>query len=97
MSQNNPDAYNISTAPVSAAEDRAHRQRVYLMSMSLRVVCFLLAVLLPAPMPIRITLIAGAILLPYFAVVVANAARRRPTPGADAQLGAYRVSRKEIN
>ncbi|NDB19158.1 MAG: DUF3099 domain-containing protein, partial [Actinobacteria bacterium] len=33
---------------------------------------------LPAPMPIRIALIAGAIVLPYFAVVVANAARRRP-------------------
>lgn len=70
--------FNVTTAPVSAAEDRAHRQRAYLISMSLRVVCFILAITVPAPMPVRIALIAGAILLPYFAVVIANAARRRP-------------------
>ncbi len=71
-------AYTVTSAPISAAEDRAHRQRAYLISMSLRVICFILAITLPAPMPVRITLIAGAIVLPYFAVVVANAARRRP-------------------
>ena len=71
-------AFTVTSAPVSAAQDRAHLQRAYLISMSLRVICFILAITLPAPMPIRIALIAGAIVLPYFAVVVANAARRRP-------------------
>ncbi|MEY4101558.1 MAG: hypothetical protein RLZZ567_802 [Actinomycetota bacterium] len=43
----------------------------YLISMSIRTACFIGAVL--APSPYRWFLIAGAVLLPYFAVVIANA------------------------
>lgn len=89
---------SVTAVPVSAAEDRQHRQRAYLISMSLRVICFILAITLPAPMPVRITLIAGAVLLPYFAVVIANAARRRPSDAraVAADLGSHRVNRPEI-
>lgn len=85
----------VTAVPVSAAEDRAFRQRAYLISMSLRVLCFLAAIALPAPMPIRIVLIAGAIFLPYFAVVVANAARRK-TSDTPQSLGSRRGDRAEL-
>ena len=88
-------AQTVTAVPVSAAEDRAFRQRAYLISMSLRVVCFLSAVLLPAPMPVRIVLIAGAIFLPYFAVVVANAARRR-TSEQPQSVGSTHGDRAEL-
>ncbi|MBU6213043.1 MAG: DUF3099 domain-containing protein [Actinomycetales bacterium] len=92
---NQESAQTVTTVPVSAAEDRAFRQRAYLISMSLRVICFLAAVLLPAPMPVRIVLISGAIFLPYFAVVVANAARRR-TSEHPQSVGSHRGDRAEL-
>lgn len=85
----------VTSVPVSAAEDRAFRQRVYLISMSLRVLCFLLAIFVPAPMPIRLVLIGGAILLPYFAVVVANATRRRDQ-NPPQSVGSHHVDRPEL-
>lgn len=88
--------HTVTSVPVSAAEDRAFRQRAYLISMSLRVACFLAAIFIPAPMPVRLVLIGGAILLPYFAVVVANATRRR-SDGAPQSLGSHHVDRPELN
>lgn len=70
--------FSISDARGSLSDDQDHRKRAYLIAMSLRVACFLSAILIPAPLPIRATLAGAAIFLPYFAVVLANAHRRRP-------------------
>jgi len=70
------DVVRITTAAGSRAEDIRQRQRRYLASMSLRTLCFVGAVIAALAevnwlWPI---LIAGAIILPYIAVVAANAA-----------------------
>lgn len=51
------------------------RMKKYLISMSIRTICFIGAVI--APSPLRWFLIAGAIILPYIAVVVANAGQEQ--------------------
>jgi hypothetical protein len=73
------DAVRITTAAQSRNADIAMRQRRYLFSMSLRTLCFVGAILASLAgihwlWPI---LIAGAIVLPYVAVVLANAAAPR--------------------
>ena len=52
------------------------RQRRYLISMSLRTVCFIAAVLV-GPGALRWVLVAGAVFLPFFAVVMANAGNQK--------------------
>jgi hypothetical protein len=64
-------AIRITTASSSRHEDIAVRQRRYVLSMSLRTVCFVGAVI--AEGWLRWVLVAGAVLLPYVAVVMANA------------------------
>jgi hypothetical protein len=70
------DAVRITTASSSASEDIARRQRRYVFSMSLRTLCFVGAILV-GPGWLRWVLVAGALLLPYVAVVMANAASTR--------------------
>ncbi len=64
-------AVRITTAPASRQEEIAQRQRRYVMSMSLRTVCFIGAVV--AEGWLRWVLVVGAVVLPYVAVVMANA------------------------
>ncbi|HEX6149694.1 DUF3099 domain-containing protein [Nocardioides sp.] len=64
-------AVRITTAPLSRQEEIAQRQRRYVLSMSLRTVCFVGAVV--ADGWLRWVLVAGAVVLPYVAVVMANA------------------------
>jgi hypothetical protein len=54
-----------------------HRMKRYLISMSVRTVCFVLAVVLDGWL--RWTMAAAAIVLPYVAVVMANAGPRKGT------------------
>ncbi len=70
------DAVRITTARSSAAEDMRSRQRRYAVSMSIRLVCFFAAVLV-GPGPLRWVLVAAAVFLPLFAVVIANANDQR--------------------
>ena len=65
-------AVRITTAGSSRAEDIARRQRRYVLSMSLRTLCFVGAVLV-GPGWLRWVLVVAALLLPYVAVVMANA------------------------
>ncbi|GAB2862051.1 DUF3099 domain-containing protein [Nocardioides pacificus] len=65
----------ITTAASSRAEEIAARQRRYLYSMSLRSICFVGAVI--ADGWLRWVLVAGALVLPYIAVVMANVVPRR--------------------
>ncbi len=69
------DSISITGAQVSRVEDQRARERRYLWSMALRTVCFIGAIL--ASGWLRWTLVAGAIFLPYIAVVMANAGRKR--------------------
>lgn len=76
MSMADRDAVRITTAPTSRADDIAARQRRYVLSMTIRTVCFVAAVLV-GPGWLRWVLIAAALLLPYVAVVLANPETRR--------------------
>jgi hypothetical protein len=70
------DAVRITTARSSAADDMRSRQRRYAISMSIRMVCFFAAVIV-GPGVFRWVLVAAAVFLPFFAVVIANAGDQR--------------------
>lgn len=70
------EAVRITTARPQRSEEIDGRVRGYLISMSIRVVCFGAAVAV-GPGPLRWVLIAGAVLLPYVAVIMANATDQR--------------------
>ena len=65
----------VTTAPLSRADELRGRQRRYLISMGIRTVCFVGAVI--ADGVLRWVLVAAAVLLPYVSVVFANTERRR--------------------
>ena len=65
----------ITTASPSLAEDMSHRMRSYLTQMSIRVACFIGAVAIDHWT--RWLLLLGAVVLPYTAVLIANAGRER--------------------
>lgn len=65
-------ALPVTTMPVSPEEDRHRRVVRYALMMGIRVVCLIVAVIVPWPWILVPAL--GAIFLPYFAVLVANAA-----------------------
>ncbi len=71
------EVHTITSAQSSLQDDLGPRMRKYLISMSVRTACFVLAVVFDGPL--RWVFAAAAILLPYFAVVVANAGPRRQT------------------
>ena len=64
---------SITTAQSGLTGDQAARQRRYFISMMIRTACFILTVLLPSPY--RWIALAGALTLPYIAVIAANAGR----------------------
>ena len=70
------DAVRITTARSSAAEDMRSRQRRYAISMTIRLVCFVGAVAV-GPGVLRWVLVAAAVFLPLFAVIMANANDQR--------------------
>ena len=65
--------YRITTARKSVPDDQAKRVRGYVISMSIRIVFFVLA--LVSSGPLRWAFVAGAVFIPYFAVVYANGGR----------------------
>jgi len=71
--------HDITSAPASLADDQARRQRRYLIQMGARVLCFVGAILAwpHVPMFVGIALVAAAAVLPYIAVLGANAGRER--------------------
>ena len=77
---NEEDVYDITSAQKSLSSDQPGRQRRYFISMMVRTACFILTVILPSPY--RWIALAGAVFLPYVAVVVANAGRETILPGA---------------
>jgi hypothetical protein len=85
--QRERDVFRITGARTGLTEDVRHRQRRYVISMSIRTVSVILTVLLwNVERPLAwATLVLGA-LLPYIAVVVANAGRESPPKPPDPYL-----------
>ncbi len=73
--------FDITSAPKALTSDQAGRQKRYFISMMIRTACFVLTVILPSPF--RWIALSGAVLLPYFAVVIANAGRETVSRGSD--------------
>ena len=70
--------YAVTGLPASLEDDQAQRMRRYLVSMGIRTACFSLAVVALAVLHWTVvgwTLVVCAAVLPYIAVVMANAAR----------------------
>jgi Flp pilus assembly protein TadB len=70
--------FSVTALPPSLEEDQAQRMRRYLVSMGIRTACFILAVVALAVLHWTVigwTFVVGAAILPYIAVVMANAAR----------------------
>jgi Protein of unknown function (DUF3099) len=94
-----PVVQSVTTAPESLAQEQAGRIRRYLLTMAVRTTCFILAVVTAmagAPAWVWGTMAVLALVLPYIAVVMANAVGPRApessvpvTPGEDEprQLG----------
>ncbi len=87
------DVVRITTAPESPEREIAHRQKRYMVSMAIRTLCFVAAIVVGDGW-VRWVLVAGAFVLPYVAVVMANSAAPRvegtapPAPGhAHPELG----------
>jgi hypothetical protein len=66
---------SVTTAPESLRDEQAARIRRYLLTMGVRTTCFILAVVTTGW--IRWTCVVLAVVLPYVAVVLANAVRPR--------------------
>ncbi|MDT0215184.1 DUF3099 domain-containing protein [Rothia sp. ARF10] len=66
-----PSVQSVTTAPRKAADDLNARMKQYLVTMGIRTACFVLAFLTSGW--VRWTCVALAVVLPYVAVVFANA------------------------
>lgn len=78
--------FSITTAAESQSADRGRREKRYAISMGIRTLCFVgaVVVLTTTSMPWAIlgwVLIAGAVFLPYTSVVLANAGVRKKGSG----------------
>ena len=73
------EVFTITEAQRGLSEEQSGRTRRYLWSMGVRTACVLGAIVVPG-WP-RWVLIAAAVVLPYLAVVVANAGRENDEPG----------------
>lgn len=74
--------YQITDAPTSQTDDIGIRYRKYVVSMLVRTACFLLFVFIHHWT--RWLFVAGAVFLPYVAVVLANAGRESKGPPPEA-------------
>lgn len=68
----------ITDARGAASQEQATRQRRYAITMAFRTACFIAMIFVPGAL--RWVLFAGAVFLPYIAVIFANQAHQRP-PG----------------
>lgn len=87
----------VTTAGRSPAEERRDRERRYLLTMGLRVLCFVAAIVLFAVGPRWAGFVAafGSLVLPWIAVVAANAGPNRRTGSETPALYAGE-SRREL-
>lgn len=91
----------VTTAGLSHTDDRLQRQRRYAVTQSVRIACFVLAVVLPIPLGFKLAMLAAALLLPLMGVVSANAGpvvvrKQRSTAIVDRAVTASEVSERLI-
>jgi len=88
---------SVTSAPASGSDDQGHRVKRYLLTMGIRVLCGALALFTDGW--VRWTFVALAVVLPYIAVVMANAVGPRSgqavTPVDHATPAALPESRAE--
>ena len=81
------DVSIVTSAGLSHTDDIGLRQRRYVAMQSVRIVCVILAAALPVPVVYKGLFLFGAVALPWFGVVMANAgptvARKRTTAMID--------------
>jgi hypothetical protein len=85
----------VTTAPQSPREEQRARTRRYLLTMGIRVVCFVLAIVLVA-LDLRWEAgiaVAASLILPWVAVITANGGPRRRTE----HPSLYRERRPELD
>lgn len=68
-----PAVASITSAGLSHTDDIALRQRRYVQTQAVRILCVILATTLPVPVVWKFLFILGAVVLPWFGVVMANA------------------------
>ncbi|WP_104164871.1 DUF3099 domain-containing protein [Arthrobacter sp. SX1312] len=71
QTKHNTDVHSISDARESHSDEMRTRMIRYSVSMGIRLVCFILVFVVPYVW-LQWVMIAGAVFLPYFAVIVAN-------------------------
>jgi predicted tellurium resistance membrane protein TerC len=74
------EVHDITSAQQGLSSNLPVRQRRYLISMVIRTGFFVAAVFLPSPY--RWFCVVAALVLPYIAVVMANAGRENVAPGS---------------
>ena len=82
--------YRISAARPGLSEDISSRTRRYVISMGIRTVCFPIAVFTEGW--VRWLFVAAALLVPYFAVIFANAGRERVDAVASVEVVGSRLA-----
>lgn len=94
-----PDVYTVTDAHRPLSEDVGYRQRRYLLSMGIRTVCVLIAVLLAGHVPVWALMfpIVGAVVLPYVSVVFANGGREPENTGQLDSEGWQGTDQKSIS
>ena len=68
-----PEVVVVTAARLSHTDDITLRQRRYVLTQSVRIVCVVAAALLPVSLIWKGVFMLGAIALPWFGVVMANA------------------------
>lgn len=76
-----PEVYRVTNAPIPLSADQASRNRRYLVSMAIRSTCFVACII--ASGWLRWAFFIGALILPWVAVVIANAGRENAAGAAD--------------
>jgi hypothetical protein len=71
QTKHNTDVHSISDAREAHSDEMRTRMIRYTVSMSIRLVCFILVFVVPYGW-LSWVMIAGAVFLPYFAVILAN-------------------------
>lgn len=84
----------VTTAPQNPRDEQRGRQRRYLITMGVRVVCFVLAIVLAAAHLVWAAgiAVAASLILPWIAVIAANAGPTRPVENALL----YEAERREL-
>ena len=97
-----PAVYTVTDARKPMSEDIGYRERRYLITMGIRALCFLLSILFAVVLHghwlwLSILALAGAVILPYVAVIFANGGRE---PDSGARFAPYEPNtppRKQIS